>query len=114
MKINIQVLQDEDDIKNGTVQLAVQENSRCATQYFSLEEWEAFKKYCNEWVPSKKVEYENNPLTQADYCNINSPFEVDMYFGGSLFNINLYFTSRSLWLRFKKIINAFKVERSVM
>lgn len=112
-KINIHVFQDEQDIRCGMVQLAIQESNRNATQYFTLEEWAAFKEYVNAWTPAKSgLNYENNPLTQADYCNLHKKFEVDMYFGGSLFNINLYFQGQKIWRKFKKAINDFKPEQS--
>lgn len=106
-----QVLQDDQDIKNGMVQLAIAQGNRSAYQYFTLNEWETFKKYINEWTietTHSMSNYGDNPLDHIDWCR--NPY-ISMFLGNENLNIELVFDYVQSWRKFKKIINAFKVSK---
>jgi hypothetical protein len=109
-KITWQVFQDEQDIKNGMIQLAVQEDNRSAYQYFTLQEWAAFKKHVNDWEPNLPYDehrYDDTPMRQLDYDG--NPYN-SLFLGNSSFNIELCFSTITIWRKFKKLINKYTVE----
>jgi hypothetical protein len=109
-KLTTQVLQDDQDIRNGMVQLAVQEDNRSGYQYFTLKEWENFKQYCNEWTIrtcDSIQNYGDNPLDHIDWCH--NPY-ISIFLGNGKLNIELVFDKVQDWCKFKKTINDFKVE----
>jgi hypothetical protein len=113
MNLSIQVLQDDQDIKNGYVQLAVNEGNRSGYQYFTLKEWEDFKRYCNEWTIETThniQKYGDNPLNNIDWCR--NPY-ISMFIGNKNLNIELVFNTIQSWRKFKKTINDFIPELTV-
>ena len=112
MKLKILIYQDGEDIKNGMVQLSINENNNSAYIYFSIAQWQELKQAVNKLEQAENhqdlaTELTDNPL-HALYQDGKA---IEMIFGG-LLTIELYFqgADKKFWRFFKKAVNDFTPE----
>jgi hypothetical protein len=124
MKLTFQIFQDDDDIRNGMIQLSFNDGVKTGCLYFTLPEWNDFKVAINKFRPKlNKEEFleqtrrlidkgendqhlyiKNNPLTTLT----KNGGMVDLDFGGAL-AVCLELPI-SVWYALKKGINSFTPE----